>query len=94
MRRTLTVLSLAISAITACMFSTSVLAVEQVINLYSARHYPTDEALYSDFTKVFDPSIAYNGFFGPSRSSYDLVDALDIVPFLAEILPVQLQALG
>ena len=21
------------------------------INIYSARHYPTDEALYSDFTK-------------------------------------------
>jgi iron(III) transport system substrate-binding protein len=29
-----------------------VLADEQVINLYSARHYPTDEALYSDFTKA------------------------------------------
>jgi iron(III) transport system substrate-binding protein len=28
------------------------LADEQVINLYSARHYPTDEALYSDFTKA------------------------------------------
>ncbi len=52
MRRTLTVLSLAISAVTAGMFSTSVLADEQVINLYSARHYPTDEALYSDFTKA------------------------------------------
>ncbi|MBS0467586.1 MAG: extracellular solute-binding protein [Proteobacteria bacterium] len=26
-------------------------AQEQVINLYSARHYPTDEALYSGFTK-------------------------------------------
>jgi iron(III) transport system substrate-binding protein len=52
MRRTLTVLSLAISAVTAGLFSTSVLANEQVINLYSARHYPTDEALYSDFTKA------------------------------------------
>jgi iron(III) transport system substrate-binding protein len=52
MRRNLTVLSLAISAITACMFSTSVFADDQVINLYSARHYPTDEALYSDFTKA------------------------------------------
>jgi iron(III) transport system substrate-binding protein len=28
------------------------LADEQVINLYSARHYPTDEALYNDFTKA------------------------------------------
>jgi iron(III) transport system substrate-binding protein len=28
------------------------MAEEQVINLYSARHYPTDEALYSDFTKA------------------------------------------
>ena len=52
MRRTLTVLSLAVSALTAGLFSTPVLADEQVINLYSARHYPTDEALYSDFTKA------------------------------------------
>jgi len=52
MRRTLIVLSLAISAVTTGLFSTSVFADEQVINLYSARHYPTDEALYSDFTKA------------------------------------------
>lgn len=26
-------------------------AQEQVLNLYSARHYATDEALYSNFTK-------------------------------------------
>jgi len=52
MRRTLTVLSLAIFSVTAGLFSTSVLAAEQVINLYSARHYPTDEALYSNFTKA------------------------------------------
>ena len=52
MRRTLTVLSLAVSALTAGLFGTSALADEQVINLYSARHYPTDEALYSDFTKA------------------------------------------
>ena len=52
MRRTLTVLSVAISAVTAGLFSPSVSANEQVINLDSARHYPTDEALYSDFTKA------------------------------------------
>ena len=28
------------------------LAQDQVLNLYSARHYSTDEALYSDFTKA------------------------------------------
>jgi iron(III) transport system substrate-binding protein len=28
------------------------LAQDKAINLYSARHYPTDEALYSDFTKT------------------------------------------
>ena len=28
------------------------MAQEQVLNLYSARHYQTDEALYSDFTKA------------------------------------------
>lgn len=32
--------------------STQALAQEQVLNLYSARHYSTDEALYSDFTKA------------------------------------------
>jgi iron(III) transport system substrate-binding protein len=52
MRRTLTVLSVAISTVSAGLFSPLVLADEQVINLYSARHYPTDEALYSDFTKA------------------------------------------
>lgn len=52
MRRTLTVLSLAVAAISAGLFSASAIASEQVINLYSARHYPTDEALYSDFTKA------------------------------------------
>jgi len=55
MRRTLTVFSLALSALTALtagLFSASALANEQVINLYSARHYPTDEALYNDFTKA------------------------------------------
>ena len=30
----------------------SATAQEQVLNLYSARHYATDEALYSDFTKA------------------------------------------
>ena len=52
MRRTLRVLSLAVSALTAGLFSPSVLGHEQVLNLYSARHYPTDELLYSDFTKA------------------------------------------
>jgi iron(III) transport system substrate-binding protein len=27
-------------------------AAEQVLNIYSARHYPTDEALYADFSKA------------------------------------------
>ena len=31
---------------------TSVAAQDQVLNLYSARHYSTDEALYSNFTKA------------------------------------------
>lgn len=30
----------------------SAFAEEQVLNIYSARHYQTDEALYSDFTKA------------------------------------------
>jgi iron(III) transport system substrate-binding protein len=32
--------------------SSGALAQEQVLNLYSARHYSTDEALYANFTKV------------------------------------------
>jgi iron(III) transport system substrate-binding protein len=52
MRRTLTVLSLAIFSAAVGWLSTAALADEPVINLYSARHYPTDEALYSDFTKA------------------------------------------
>lgn len=32
--------------------ATSVSAQEQVLNLYSARHYSTDEALYANFTKA------------------------------------------
>ena len=34
------------------LLSWSALADGGVLNLYSARHYPTDEALYSDFTKA------------------------------------------
>jgi iron(III) transport system substrate-binding protein len=38
----------------ACAFTTlgSAVAQEQVVNLYSARHYSTDEALYTNFTKA------------------------------------------
>ena len=52
MRRNLTDLSLAIYAVATGLFSSPVLADDHVINLYSARHYPTDELLYSDFTKA------------------------------------------
>ncbi|MES2581213.1 MAG: extracellular solute-binding protein [Pseudomonadota bacterium] len=34
------------------MVATTTMAQEQVLNIYSARHYPTDEALYSNFTKT------------------------------------------
>ena len=39
----------------ACLLSLATgasMAQEQVLNVYSARHYPTDEALYADFTKA------------------------------------------
>ncbi|QKO22091.1 extracellular solute-binding protein [Rhodoferax sp. BAB1] len=32
--------------------STQALAQEQVVNIYSARHYPSDEALYSQFSRT------------------------------------------
>ena len=35
----------------ACFGSSPVLAQQQELNLYSARHYDTDEALYAEFTK-------------------------------------------
>jgi iron(III) transport system substrate-binding protein len=52
MRRTVSALSLAIFGAAVGLLSTAAVANEPVINLYSARHYPTDEALYSDFTKA------------------------------------------
>ena len=39
-------------ASTLLVLSTSAFAQEQVLNLYSARHYSTDEALYANFTKA------------------------------------------
>ena len=34
------------------MVATTSIAQEQILNIYSARHYPTDEALYANFTKT------------------------------------------
>ena len=48
MRRILTALSLA----SGCLLGSTLHAQTQVLNLYSARHYPTDEALYADFTQA------------------------------------------
>jgi iron(III) transport system substrate-binding protein len=46
----LTCLALAAAALLGSVGSAS--AQEQVVNLYSARHYQTDEAMYSNFTKA------------------------------------------
>lgn len=44
--------SVFLAALAACAaFGTAVSAQEQVLNLYSSRHYQTDEALYENFTK-------------------------------------------
>ena len=51
-KKTPVVLSVALAAATLLSASTSAFAQEQVLNLYSARHYTTDEALYTDFTKA------------------------------------------
>ena len=45
-------LALAAASIFATMATNVAQAQEQVVNLYSARHYQTDEALYADFTKA------------------------------------------
>lgn len=42
-------LSVTCSILLAC---SATLAQSQAVNIYSARHYPTDEALYSNFTKT------------------------------------------
>lgn len=44
------VVSVAVATLAAA--SLPAVAQEQVVNLYSARHYSTDEALYADFTKA------------------------------------------
>jgi iron(III) transport system substrate-binding protein len=44
--------ALAALALTAVAVATPAMAQEQVLNLYSARHYQTDERLYTDFTKA------------------------------------------
>ena len=45
LKRTLTLTTLAL------LFAGPALAQDQVLNIYSARHYPSDEALYSQFTR-------------------------------------------
>lgn len=45
-------LRLAATALVLALASTATLAQEKVLNLYSARHYQTDEALYSNFTQA------------------------------------------
>lgn len=49
MKHSLNILLASCTLATACV---SVHAQEQVVNLYSARHYNTDEALYTGFTKA------------------------------------------
>ena len=46
------VTALTVSLTAAVGFVGNAAAQEQVLNLYSARHYSTDEALYNDFTKA------------------------------------------
>ena len=50
-KNTPSVASVALSAVTLLGAATNAFAQEQILNLYSARHYTTDEALYTDFTK-------------------------------------------
>ncbi len=43
---------LAAAGVTTLLACTAAMAQEAAINIYSARHYPTDEALYADFTRT------------------------------------------
>jgi iron(III) transport system substrate-binding protein len=47
-----TLAALVVSALCAAAFTAPAVAQERVLNLYSARHYQTDEALYANFTKA------------------------------------------
>ena len=42
----------AVAILALTLAATGAWAQDKVVNLYSARHYPTDEALYGDFTKA------------------------------------------
>ncbi len=46
------VISMTVTAAALLATASSASAQDQVLNLYSARHYSTDEALYTDFTKA------------------------------------------
>ena len=50
--RQLSVLSLIFGLTVGVAWSGTVMAQEKVMNLYTARHYATDEAFYSGFTKL------------------------------------------
>src|SRR5262245_52477482 len=53
MNRRLTASAAAAFACVACVLAAApALAQEKVLNLYSSRHYQTDEALYANFTKL------------------------------------------
>ena len=45
-------LSPSLLSIVCLLSAASALAQDKVLNIYSARHYPTDEVMYSDFTKA------------------------------------------
>ena len=46
-----TLRNLLAAAVFASAAATPAVAQDKVLNLYSARHYQTDEALYADFTR-------------------------------------------
>ena len=44
--------SASLLTLTLCMTAATGMAQDKVLNIYSARHYPTDEVMYSDFSKL------------------------------------------
>ena len=51
-RKTFTLGSIGAAALAAALAAPSVLAQQKVLNIYSARHYQTDQALYDAFAKA------------------------------------------
>ena len=76
-RRSLLAPATLVTALIAALAAPMASAQEKVLNIYSARHYQTDEALYSNFTKT--TGIKLNRIDG-RRTSWSSASATRVPP--------------